>query len=143
MCEPCSRATLLSDSSGRPSASHYFVGTQSSHFFYLDPHDTRRLLPYHADAAAYSADDVDSCHTRRLRRLDVRDMDPSMLLAFVVRDEADWAAWRAALAEAAASAPPKAKAVVHVARSAAPREGAVDEVESFDDPDDEGDGELV
>lgn len=120
---------------GRPSASHYFVGVQGSHFFYLDPHITRPFLPLHSDLSDYTQEDIDSCHTRRLRRLHVKEMDPSMLIAFLIRSESDWRDWRKAVTEV------HGKPVIHVADSepvihgGQEREGAIDEVEAFDDED--------
>ncbi|KAF2176323.1 autophagy-related protein-like protein 4 [Zopfia rhizophila CBS 207.26] len=122
---------------GRPSASHYFVGTQGSQFFYLDPHETRRQLPYYSDLSLYTPEDIASCHTRRLRRIEIREMDPSMLIAFLVRDEADFEDWKQGVVSV------QGKAIVHVAkcepqpRGGPPREEAVDEVESFDEGGDE------
>ncbi|KAL1620295.1 Cysteine protease atg4 [Diplodia seriata] len=122
---------------GRPSASHYFVGVQGSHFFYLDPHNTRPFLPLYSDLPDYTQEDIDSCHTRRLRRLHIKEMDPSMLIAFLIRDETDWRNWRKAVTEV------HGKPVIHVADSepvihgGQEREGAIDEVEAFDDEDDE------
>ncbi|KAF1956569.1 autophagy-related protein-like protein 4 [Byssothecium circinans] len=117
---------------GRPSASHYFIGTQGNNFFYLDPHTTRPLLPYHEDASSYTAEEVATCHTRRLRRIDIREMDPSMLLAFLIRDEQDLEDWKDGVISV------QGKCIVHVsAAEPAPRgqerAGAVDEVESFDE----------
>ncbi|KEQ69484.1 hypothetical protein M436DRAFT_13319, partial [Aureobasidium namibiae CBS 147.97] len=77
---------------GRPSSSHYFIGTQADHLFYLDPHTTRPLLP-----ASPSEADIATCHTRRLRLITLEDMDPSMLLGFLIRDEADYNDWKAAI----------------------------------------------
>lgn len=126
---------------GRPSASHYFVGTQSNNFFYLDPHTTRPLLPYHADHSEYTPEEVESCHTRRLRRIEIREMDPSMLIAFLVRDEADFEQWKEGVVSV------QGKAIVHLSKSQPPprgveRAGAIDEVESFDERDDE-EGEIL
>ncbi|KAI9798549.1 MAG: Cysteine protease atg4 [Piccolia ochrophora] len=122
---------------GRPSSSHYFIGVQGSHFFYLDPHHTRPALPLHAHLADYTPEEVDSCHTRRLRRLHISEMDPSMLIAFLIRDEADWDAWKQGVAKV------PGKAVIHVAKGhtalhgqGSERQGAVDEVEILDDEDD-------
>lgn len=78
--------------SGRPSSSHYFIGAQADHLFYLDPHTTRPLLP-----ASPSEADIATCHTRRLRLIQLEDMDPSMLLGFLIRDEADYNDWKAAI----------------------------------------------
>ena len=72
-----------------------------------------------------------------------------MLIAFLIKDEADWREWRQAVAKTSG------KSVIHVADSEPPlhsqgieRSSAVDDVETFDDEDesgdpDEGDGEIV
>lgn len=61
-----------------------------------------------------------------------------MLIAFLIRDENDWKDWRRAVQEV------QGKAVVHVADRDASlyglsteRDGAIDEVETFDDDDDD------
>lgn len=109
----------------------------------MDPHQTRTALPFRDNPAAYTQEEVDSCHTRRLRRLSINDMDPSMLLAFLIRDEADWKDWREAMSNG------EGKPVVHVADTepalhseGSERASAVDDVETLDD-EDEGDGEMV
>ncbi|KAK2628888.1 hypothetical protein QTJ16_001991 [Diplocarpon rosae] len=123
---------------GQPSSSHYFIGVQGQYFFYLDPHQTRPALPLPDNVEDYSPEDIDSCHTRRLRRVHVKEMDPSMLIAFLIRDENDWKQWRRAVQEV------QGKAVIHVADKeptqeglGIEREGAIDEVETFDDEDDD------
>lgn len=167
------QSRLTQAHSGRPSASHYFVGTQGNTFFYLDPHSTRPLLPYHtvpptseassdstsdptlsppltssttsattitdsqttivpSPSDSYTPADIATCHTRRIRRLQIREMDPSMLLAFLVTSEAEYDAWKEGVQSV------QGKCVVHVQeREPAPRgqerEGAVDEVESWDE----------
>lgn len=69
-----------------------------------------------------------------------------MLIAFLIRDEADWKNWRDAVSHV------QGKAVVNVADGdsalhghGAGRESAVDDVETFDDDDsgNETDGEIV
>ncbi|KAK6359573.1 Cysteine protease atg4 [Orbilia brochopaga] len=119
---------------GRPSASHYFVGVQGQFLFYLDPHNTRPLLPYRKDPGTYTPEEIELCHTRKLRRLHLREMDPSMLLAFLIRDEKDWQAWKQGVKEV------HGKRVVHVSdvtpglgHPPGMREDAVDDVDSFDD----------
>ncbi|KAF9731438.1 cysteine protease atg4 [Paraphaeosphaeria minitans] len=117
---------------GRPSASHYFVGTQGNYFFYLDPHVTRPLLPYHDDPSAYTAEDIANCHTRRLRRIEIREMDPSMLITFLIRDEDEYEQWKEGVVSV------QGKSIVHISDAEPPprgqeRAGAVDEVESFDE----------
>ncbi|KAH7395719.1 putative cysteine protease atg4 [Cadophora sp. MPI-SDFR-AT-0126] len=123
---------------GQPSSSHYFIGVQGQYFFYLDPHQTRPALPLPEKIEDYSQEDIDSCHTRRLRRIHIKEMDPSMLIAFLIRDEKDWKEWRQSVQEV------QGKAVIHVAEKEPPlqglgteREGAIDEVETFDDEDDD------
>ncbi|EHY58296.1 Cysteine protease atg4 [Exophiala dermatitidis] len=125
---------------GRPSSSHYFVGCQGDLFFYLDPHETRPALPHHASPADYSEEEIATCHTRRLRGLRINEMDPSMLIGFLIKDEADWEDWKRRIKEV------KGKAIVHVYDREPPvpgetkeRKEAVDEVETFDDDDDEED----
>jgi cysteine protease ATG4 len=63
-------------------------------------------------------------------------MDPSMLIAFLVKDEADFDHWKEHVVSV------QGKSIVHISKSEPPprgveREGAVDEVESFDERDDE------
>ncbi|ODH13578.1 hypothetical protein ACO22_07119 [Paracoccidioides brasiliensis] len=119
---------------GRPSSSHYFIGAQGSYFFYLDPHHTRPALPYHAPGQVFTEEELNSYHTRRLRRLHIKDMDPSMLIGFLIKDEDDWADWKRNVGSVAG------KAIVHVFDKenspfgdGSEREGAVDEVEVLDD----------
>lgn len=106
-------------------------------FFYLDPHETRKFLPLHENIGSYTTEEIDSCHTRRLRCIDIREMDPSMLLAFLIRDQSDWEEWCKSISSV------QGKTVVHVATKQPPahlgteREDAIDEVESFDEHDDE------
>ncbi|KAJ0164911.1 putative cysteine protease atg4 [Colletotrichum tanaceti] len=121
---------------GRPASSHYFIGAQGLHLFYLDPHHTRPALPFHTDPSHYSEADVDTVHTRRLRRLHVRELDPSMLVGFLIRDEDDWAEWRRNVKHV------QGKAVIHVADhdpvprgGEGERDGAIDEVETLSDDD--------
>ena len=130
---------------GRPSSSHYFFGIQEDQFFYLDPHVTRPALQFHRNPTDLTQEEVDSCHTRRLRMLSLRDMDPSMLIAFLIKDEEDWNSWRKSVSTTLG------KPVVHVAdaepslhRHGAVRASTVDDVETLDDDEeDEGDGEMV
>ncbi|KAK5069103.1 Cysteine protease atg4, partial [Cryomyces antarcticus] len=70
-------------------------------------------------------------------------MDPSMLIAFLIRDEADWLAWRKTVTAV------QGKAIIHVhdkeptyqgVGGGVERQSAIDEVEVFGDTDEE-DGE--
>jgi cysteine protease ATG4 len=62
-------------------------------------------------------------------------MDPSMLIAFLIRDEKDWEDWRQGVQEV------QGKAVIQVADRepvlSMERDSAIDEVETFDDDDDD------
>ncbi|OXV06063.1 hypothetical protein Egran_06169 [Elaphomyces granulatus] len=117
---------------GRPSASHYFVGVQSSSFFYLDPHHTRPALPYRGAESVYTEEELNSCHTRRLRRLHVKDMDPSMLIGFLIQNEDDWIDWKQRVSS------PENR-IIHIYNggpefeSRHERQEALDEVEALDD----------
>ncbi|KAI1612425.1 autophagy-like protein 4 [Exophiala viscosa] len=129
---------------GRPSSSHYFVGCQGDQFFYLDPHETRPALPHHDNASDYTEEEITTCHTRRLRGLRISEMDPSMLIGFLIKDEADWKDWKRRLKEV------KGKAIVSVFDKEPPipgetkeRKEAVDEVETFDDEDEDNDAVTV
>ena len=66
-----------------------------------------------------------------------------MLIAFLIHDEDDFKEWRKSVQEV------QGKAVIHVADKdptlyglCAERDGAIDEVETFDDEDDDGDTVL-
>ena len=66
-----------------------------------------------------------------------------MLIAFLIRDEDDFKEWRKSVQEV------QGKAVIHVADRdpvlqglCAERDGAIDEVETFDDDDDDGETVL-
>jgi cysteine protease ATG4 len=117
---------------GRPSSSHYFLGHQSDSFFYLDPHATRSALPQDP-----TSEDIGTCHTRRVRRLGMAEMDPSMLLGFLVRSREDFEDWRRAVSEV------QGKAIIHVHdtepryATGPERPEAVDEVETWDETGDE------
>ncbi|POS88335.1 hypothetical protein EPUL_000003, partial [Erysiphe pulchra] len=129
---------------GHPSSSHYFVALQDSYFFYLDPHQTQPALNFHDDINNYSQEEINSCHTRRLRRAHVKEMDPSMLIAFLIRSEDDWKEWRKNIQEV------PGKAIIRVADvdpflsgHDTERNDAVDEVETFDDENEDEDDEII
>ncbi|KAG8630197.1 hypothetical protein KVT40_001816 [Elsinoe batatas] len=128
---------------GRPSSSHYFIGVQGDGYFYLDPHFTRPAVNKKP-----TTEDVASCHTRRLRRIEVGEMDPSMLLGFLIRTEEEWKAWRRSIEdkERVKGKDGKGKGIIHVhdkepafGDEQLERESAVDDVVSCDD----SDGETV
>lgn len=103
---------------------------------YLDPHHTRPALLPDKETHQLSQAAIATCHTRRLRRLPIEQMDPSMLIGFLLRDEQDFQAWREAMSRV------PGKTIVHFSLPAHPkhsavgeRSGAIDEVESIDDDD--------
>jgi len=128
---------------GRPSQSHYFIGVQDQWLFYLDPHYPRPMLPYRENPEDYTQEEVDSCHTRRLRHLHVEDLDPSMLIGFLIKDEDDWDTWKSAVKHV------QGKAIITVSPhdpalggTGSGRAEAIDEVETLSD-DDNDDGDTV
>ncbi|PYH41157.1 cysteine protease ATG4 [Aspergillus saccharolyticus JOP 1030-1] len=116
---------------GRPSASHYFVGHQGSDLFYLDPHFTRPAIPERDTNNPYSKDEIDTYHTRRLRRIHMRDMDPSMLIGFLIRNSGDWQDWEERVKSI------EGRAIIHVIdevdNTVSMDRNALDEVEVLDD----------
>lgn len=85
-----------------------------------------------SNASTYSAEELATCHTRRIRRLQIREMDPSMLIAFLIKSPEDYENWKEGVRSV------QGKSVVHVQdKEPLPRgqerEGAVDEVESWDE----------
>ncbi|WEW60363.1 Cysteine protease atg4 [Emydomyces testavorans] len=118
---------------GRPSSSHYFVGVQGPYFFYLDPHHTRPASSWKPDSTL-SLEDLNTYHTRRLRRLHISEMDPSMLIGFLIKDDDDWQDWKQRVRSGTG------KPIIHVFDGEPPnfgrhleREEAVDEVETLED----------
>ncbi|KAI0550889.1 cysteine protease atg4 [Xylaria curta] len=121
---------------GRPSSSHYFIGVQGLHFFYLDPHYTRPIFPYREDVNQYTQSEIDTCHTRKLRRLHIKEMDPSMLIGFLIHDEEDWRDWRRSVKHV------QGKAIIHVSdhdpvAQMSEHGNVIDKVETLSDDEDE------
>ncbi|ODQ67853.1 hypothetical protein NADFUDRAFT_44575 [Nadsonia fulvescens var. elongata DSM 6958] len=93
---------------GRPSSSHYFFGYQGDYLFYLDPHLPRVALgindthvnhdnksgPTSNNIPIPPSIDLSSVHTDRIRKLHLREMDPSMLVGFLIHNEAEWLEWK-------------------------------------------------
>lgn len=57
----------------------------------------------HYYTTAYSPADLQTFHCDRVRKMPVGSLDPSMLLAFLCRDEADWKDLRSRVLEASGS----------------------------------------
>lgn len=86
--------TFMGIAGGRPSSAHFFFAKQDQNLFFLDPHTDRPSLPYHQDVTDYTDLDFDDCHTTRIRRMPMTDMDPSMLIGFLIKDEAAWTVFK-------------------------------------------------
>lgn len=68
---------------GKPSSSYYFFGYEGTRLLYLDPHFAQLSSgPY---------------HTTKYLALEVGQMDPSMLVGFLIRDETEYDHFVAAL----------------------------------------------
>lgn len=86
----------------------------------------------------YSADEVDTCHTRKLRRLHIKEMDPSMLIGFLIQSEEDWADWRRGVKHV------QGKSIIHVsdhdpvAHGEGDDNNFMDQVEAMSDDEDDG-----
>ncbi|KAK9448495.1 putative cysteine protease atg4 [Limtongia smithiae] len=95
---------------GQPRKSCYIYGFQSSTFFYLDPHENRPALRYlpddsHATGAQteysangdglleYTPEERESTRSRKIQNVDIKDMDPSMLIGFLVTSYDDLLDW--------------------------------------------------
>ncbi|ELR19150.1 cysteine protease, putative [Acanthamoeba castellanii str. Neff] len=78
-------------SGGKPRASLYFVGNQDDYVFYLDPHTVQPAprFPEVGDVPA-SEDVYDTFHCSAPLRLPIRDIDPSLCLAFYCRNREDF-----------------------------------------------------
>ncbi|CCK70758.1 cysteine protease ATG4 KNAG_0F00890 [Huiozyma naganishii CBS 8797] len=70
---------------GRPSSSLYFFGYQNQELLYFDPHTPQPSL---IDDAAFN-----TCHSIEFGKLELRDMDPSMLIGIMIEGERDWENW--------------------------------------------------
>ena len=100
------------------------------------------MLPYHEHSKELSIEDIASCHTRRLRRLHVEKMDPSMLIAFLIQNEQDWAKWKEEVSTGSG------KSLFHIMDNepvavASSSELSIVNVETFDDGFHEADEEFV
>ena len=88
---------------------------------------------------------MDTCHTRKLRRLHIKEMDPSMLIGFLIRNEEDWVDWRRSVQHV------QGKAIIHVSdhdpvAQMNERGGVMDNAEILSDDEDAeevDDGDLV
>jgi cysteine protease ATG4 len=69
---------------GRPNSSLYFIGLQGDELIYLDPHFSRPALETKS-LADYTKRDFSSYHCTIPRKINIANIDPSMLLGFYCR----------------------------------------------------------
>lgn len=75
---------------GRPSSSLYFFGYVDSGLMYFDPHLSQpHIDPEYGESINF----VKSCHTNNFGILSFSDMDPSMLIGFLVCGREQWDDW--------------------------------------------------
>lgn len=111
-------------SGGRPSTSHYFFGFQGDYLFYLDPHLPQPALLHEEklensvseSTEIVSSLDIQSVHTKKLRKIHLSEVDPSMLLGFLIRSENEWNAWKEKIQNTESK-----NSVVHISPDHAPR----------------------
>ena len=101
---------------------------------------TRTALPWHEDSRDYTASEIDSCHTRRLRRLRIEEMDPSMLIGFLIQDLKDWRIWRNYIEIGAGKPIFNIQDHEPALVDSTEQDSSLDQVVTFDD---ESDGEMV
>jgi cysteine protease ATG4 len=58
----------------------------------MDPHHCRRAISLKA-TEEYTHADFGTAHTSRIRQISFSSMDPSLVLAFYMRDRQEWEMW--------------------------------------------------
>lgn len=81
---------------GRPSSSHYFFGYQGDYLFYLDPHIPQAALVETQENGSVSPPrlDTSTVHTNKIRKIHMSEIDPSMLLGFLIKTKEEWDSWK-------------------------------------------------
>ncbi|KAJ3327410.1 Cysteine protease atg4b [Blyttiomyces sp. JEL0837] len=73
---------------GRPNSSLFFLGYEGNNLIYLDPHYMRPVVES-KDTSSYVPEDLASYHCPDVRLASIESIDPSMVIGFYCRDEAD------------------------------------------------------
>ncbi|KAF9200603.1 Cysteine protease atg4b [Haplosporangium sp. Z 27] len=76
---------FLGIAGGRPGRSLYFIANQGNELFYLDPH----FVKPRATQEELSSIPSTSFHCGIVRTMDIMEMDPSMMLGFLIQSEKD------------------------------------------------------
>lgn len=105
---------------GRPSSSFYFFGYDGEELFYLDPHYPQSLNQ-----------DYNTYHTNSFQKLNINEVDPSMLIGILVNDEEDYNSFKKLCVEG------ENKIVQFAAKMSEPPE-----MVDFDDEDDKSESEA-
>lgn len=72
---------------GKPSSSYYFIGFEEDQLIYLDPHRVYK--------SCHSQDNIDysTYHDGQYDKLPINQMDPSMMIGFLIEDKLQWNQW--------------------------------------------------
>ncbi|KAJ3429238.1 cysteine protease atg4 [Anaeramoeba flamelloides] len=71
---------------GKPNTSLYFVAVQDNNLYYLDPHKTQTSVETHNRDKF----DIKSYNQNCIYRLKIKNLDPSMMLGFLLKDKNDY-----------------------------------------------------
>lgn len=78
---------------GRPSSSHYFFGYQSNDLFYFDPHLAQNAILLNESGHIDESQKInifDSIHTTKLKKIGISNIDPSMLIGFLIKSSSEY-----------------------------------------------------
>ncbi|CDR40646.1 CYFA0S05e02828g1_1 [Cyberlindnera fabianii] len=130
---------------GRPSSSHYFFGYQGDNLFCLDPHIPQTALKYvdmensvSDSTEIISALDTKSVHTCKVRRIHFSELDPSMLVGFLIKNGEDWESWKTSIQD-----PENKNAIVHISPNHNPVSLTKNRQPSFVIVNDEGGDDFI
>lgn len=93
--EKLTETRTMNFNSGRPSSSLYFLGhTASSKLIHLDPHFPQPVVPFPpitegGEQRGYTKDDFKTYHCDKLRKVNLGEVDPSVLVGFLVKRDAE------------------------------------------------------
>jgi cysteine protease ATG4 len=79
-------------SGGRPSSSHYFFGYQGDFLFYIDPHYPQPSLEFDEETSKIQG--IETVHTKKIRKIHISEVDPSMLIGILIQTEDEWHIWK-------------------------------------------------
>lgn len=79
---------------GRPSSSLYFIGYEQEELLYLDPHYPQQCL-----GVAPAGQRYQTYHSQNYQRMNVTELDPSMMIGILVNDASDFEGFKASCVE--------------------------------------------